>query len=434
MSKQMNPSRRNFLKSAAVAGVGVGLPTIVPSSVFGADAPSERITMGWIGVGGRGSTLLRAFMGLKDAKVLAVCDVKKQQRDRAKVSVDKRYKSNSCAAINDFREICARDDIDAVVVATTDHWHVPAALAAVRSGKDVYVEKPLGMSVEQGQVLREAVRRYGRVFQFGTQERSNRNTRFACEMALSGRVGKIHTITVASRFSKASPNYPTQPVPEWLDYDLWLGSAPWAPYTDNRVRNHGGWFHISDYALGFIAGCGIHTVDMAQWGNGTTLTGPVEIEGVGEFPADGLCDCATGWDMKLKYANGVSMRFTDGKRNPLGVRFEGPDGWVFVKEGHLGGNVDANPKSLLREPTEPGEVNLPVSTHHQRNFLDCVKTRARTIAPVEEAVRSDTLVQLSDIAMRLGRKLKWNPEEELFVDDENANRMLKRPMRPPWRL
>lgn len=434
MSQRMNITRRGFLESAVGAGAVLGLPSIVPSSVFGAQAPSERITVGFIGVGGRGSGLLGAFMRLNEARVLAVCDVKKTQRDRAKSRVDKKYGGDSCATYNDFRQLCARDDIDVVVSATTDHWHVLTALEAVRSGKDVYVEKPLGMSVEQGQALRAAVHRYGRVFQFGTQERSNRNTRFACEMALSGRVGKIHTITVASRFSKVSPNYPTQPIPDGLDYDLWLGAAPWAPYSPSRVSNHGGWFHIRDYALGFIAGCGIHTVDMAQWGNGTELTGPIEVEGIGEFPADGLCDCANGWDVKLKYANGVAMRFTDGKRNPLGVKFEGPDGWVFVKEGHLGGNVNSNPKSLLREPIGAGEVHLPISAHHQRNFLECVKTRARTIAPVDVAVRSDTLVQLSDIAMRLGRKLKWDPDAEQFVGDEYANRMLKRPMRPPWRL
>ena len=433
MSKQANVTRRGFLKSAAAVGAVAGLPAVVPSSVFGAQAPSERIAVGFIGVGGRGSGLLGAFMRLPEARVLAVCDVKKAQRDRARSRVDKQY-GGSCGTYNDFRELCARAAIDAVVSATTDHWHVLSALEAVRSGKDVYVEKPLGMSVEQGQVLRDAVHRYGRVFQFGTQERSNRNTRFACEMALSQRVGKIHTITVASRFSKVSPNYPTQPIPDGLDYDLWLGAAPWAPYSGSRVSNHGGWFHIRDYALGFIAGCGIHTVDMAQWGNGTDLTGPVEVEGIGEFPSDGLCDCATGWDMKLKYANGVTMHFTDGKRNPLGVRFQGPDGWVFVKEGHLGGNIDASDKSLLRKPIEPGEVNLPISTHHQRNFLDCVKTRARTIAPIDVAVRSDALVQLSDIAMRLGRKLKWDPGKEQFIDDEYANRLLKRPMRPPWRL
>jgi len=347
--------------------------------------------------------------------------------------VDDHYGKKVCAAYTDFRELCGRDDIDAVVVASTDHWHVLHALEAVRSGKDVYCEKPLGMSVQQGQVLRKEVNRYNRVFQFGTQERSSRNSRFACEMVRSGRVGKIHKITVASRYSIVSENFPAMPVPDSIDYDLWLGPAPWAPYHPSRVSNSH-WWHISDYALGWIAGCGIHTIDIATWGNGTDLTGPLEVEGIGEFPRDGSCNCATGWDVNLRFANGVTMNFTDGKRNPLGVKFEGPDGWVFVKEEHLGGKPDASPKSLLEKPIGPDEVHLPVSNHHQRNFLECVKSRARTVAPVEVAVRSDTLCQLSDIAMRLGRKLRWDPEKEEFINDAQANRMLRRPMRSPWRL
>lgn len=427
-------SRRQFLKgSAAAAGTVLALPTIVPSSVFGANPPSDKILLGFIGTGGRGGALLSNFMGLADAQVVAVCDPKQPQRDGAQKNVDEHYGKKVCTAYNDFRELCARRDIDAVVVASTDHWHVLHALEAIRAGKDVYCEKPLGMSVKQGQVLREEVNRYGRVFQFGTQERSSRNSRFACEMVRSGRIGKVHKITVASRYSVASDNYPPMPVPDWLDYDLWLGPAPWAPYTANRVNNSH-WFHISDYALGFIAGCGIHTIDLATWGNGTELTGPVEIDGTGEFPHDGLCDCAVAWDVNLKFANGVLMNFTDGKKNPLGVRFEGTDGWVFVKEEHLGGTVDAHPKELLRKEIGPDEVHLPVSNHHQQNFLDCVKSRARTVAPVEVAVRSDTLCQLSDIAMRLARKLRWDPDKEQFIDDEQANRMLERPMRSPWRL
>ncbi|MHC4489474.1 MAG: Gfo/Idh/MocA family protein [Planctomycetota bacterium] len=429
--------RRSFLKKAAGAAVGaMGLPYIVSAAALGkasSVAASERIVMGFIGTGGRGGSLLRNFMHLPDAQVVAVCDVKRQNRDRALQTVDKHYGKKVCKAYNDFRSLCGRSDIDAVVVASTDHWHVLHALTAVRAAKDVYCEKPLGMSVEQGQVLRQEVNRYGRVFQFGTQERSSRNSRFACEMVRSGRVGKIHKITVASRYSRASEDYPPMPVPDWLDYDLWLGAAPWAPYTANRVNNSH-WFHISDYALGFMAGCGIHTIDIATWGNGTDLTGPVEVEGTGEFPRDGLCNCATGWDVNLKFANGVTMNFTDGQRNPLGVRFEGMDGWVFVKEEHLGGKVDAHPKSLLSKVIGPDEVHLPVSDHHQQNFLDCVKTRARTVAPVEVAVRSDTLCQLSDIAMRLGRKLRWDPEKEKFINDAQANRMLTRPMRSPWRL
>jgi predicted dehydrogenase len=432
-----NITRRRFLKKAAGTALGaITFPCIASSSALGNAgnvAAGSRITMGFIGTGGRGGALLSNFINLRDAQVVAVCDVKRPNCDGARQRVDKHYNKKACTGYNDFRQLCERSDIDAVVVASTDHWHVLHALEAVRSGKDVYCEKPLGMSVEEGQVLRQEVNRYGRVFQFGTQERSSRNSRFACEMVRSGRVGKIHKITVASRYSIASENFQPMPVPDSIDYDLWLGPAPWAPYHPSRVSNSH-WWHISDYSLGWIAGCGIHTIDIATWGNGTDLTGPLEVEGTGEYPPDGTCDNATGWDVNLKFANGVTMNFTDGKRNPLGVRFEGTDGWVFVKEEHLGGKVDANPKELLKKEIGPDEVHLPVSNHHQQNFLDCVKSRARTVAPVEVAVRSDTLCQLSEIAMRLGRKLKWNPDKEEFLNDEQATRMLKRPLRSPWRL
>jgi len=437
MQQQTAMDRREFLRGAARIATGaVAFPYVVSSSALGkggAVAASDRIVMGSIGTGGRGGALLRNFLHLRDAQVVAVCDVKRPARENAKRAVGSHYGKNDCAAYNDFRELCARDDIDAAVVASCDHWHVHHALAAVRSGKDVYCEKPLGLSVQEGKVLRRVVQQYRAVFQFGTQERSAAPTRFACETVLNGRIGKVHTITVSSRYSRATPNYPPMPVPDWLDYDLWLGPAPWAPYTANRVMNHH-WFHISDYALGFIAGCGIHTVDMAQMGNGTSETGPLSVEGIGEFPADGLCNCATGWDVKLQFAGGVTMRFTDGKREPLGVRFEGTDGWVFIKERHLGGKMDADPKSLLTEKLGPGDVRLPFSDNHGQNFLDCIKTRSRTVAPVEVAVRSDALCQLSNIAMRLGRKLKWDPDAEQFVGDAEADRMLSRPPRSPWRL
>ncbi len=427
-------SRRYFLKKVTGAAIAtIGFPYVIRPSALGQVAPGNRIVLGFIAVGGRGSALLANFMELPDSQIVAVCDVKKPNRDNALNVVDKHYGKKVCTAYNDFRDLCARDDIDAVVVASTDHWHVLHALEAVRSGKDVYCEKPLGVSVEQGQVLRREVHRYGRIFQFGTQERSSRNSRFACEMVRSGRVGKIHTIKVGTRYSIEAENFPTMPVPDWLDYDLWLGPAPWAPYTANRVNNSH-WFHISDYALGFIAGCGIHTIDLATWGNATDLTGPIEVEGTAVFSKDGLCDCAMSWDVNLKFANGVLMNFTDGEKNPLGVKFEGADGWVFVKEEHLGGTVDANPKELLKKEIGPDEVHLPVSNHHQQNFLDCVKTRSQPVAPIDVAVRSDTLCQLSNIATRLGRKLRWDPDKEIFINDDQANRLLKRPMRSPWHL
>jgi len=432
-----NLTRRNLFKAAgAVAAAAVVGPYIVPASARGAEripSPSNRVTMGWIGVGGRGSALLSNFLGIKDAQVLALCDVKKAARDRAQAAVNKQYDNQSAQTFVDFRELLARQDVDAVVVASTDHWHVPLALAAVRAGKDVYCEKPLGVSVEQDIALRSAVQRYGRVFQFGTQERSSWSTRQACEIVQNGWIGKVHTIKVGTRYSRSSGNYPAKPVPPEIDYEMWLGPAPAAPYCDERVSNSH-WFHISDYSLGFIAGCGIHTIDMATWGNGTDLTGPLEVEGTGEFPRDGLCDNATAWNVNLKFANGVLMNFTDGEKNPLGVRFEGPDGWVFVLERHLGGTYDAEPKSLMKRTLDPSDIHLPVSNHHQENFIECCKSRARTVAPIEVAVRSDTLCQLSDIAMRVGRKVKWDPEKEKIVGDAEASRMLTRPMRSPWRL
>jgi len=356
-----------------------------------------------------------------------------RNQEKARQTVDDHYGRKVCTVYNNFRELCRRSDIDAVVIASPDHWHVLHALEAVRGNKDVYVEKPLGLSLEQEQVLREEVHRYSCVFQFGTQERSSRNSRFACELVLNGRIGKVCKIKVGSRSSRLSGNYPPMLVPDWLDYDLWLGSAPWASYTEKRVINNF-WYHISDYSLGFIAGCGVHTIDIATWGNGTDLTGPEEVEGTGVFPRNGLCNCAMSWDVNLKFANGVVINFTDNKKKKPGALFEGTDGWVSVVEEHLNGTVDAHPKSLLQEKIGPDEIHLPASNHHQRNFLDCIRTRSRPVAPIDVAVRSDTLCQLSDIAMRLGRRLKWNTEKEEFVNERQANRMLKRPMRSPWHL
>lgn len=426
-------SRRQFIKHAAGAATGViGFPYLVPSSALGkagSVAASNRIVMGFIGVGPRGRTVMGSFMWRPETEVVAVCDVKSSERQVALQQVNNHYGKKVCAGYDDFRQLLARPDIDAVSIASTDHWHVLHAVEAARAGKDMYVEKPLGLSVEQGRILRETIKRCGRVFQFGTQQRSSSNFRLACELVLNGRIGKVHTIKVGSPASHSSENYQPMPVPEGLDYERWLGPAPWAPYTENRVENVY-WWHISDYALGFVAGWGIHHIDIAQWGNGTELSGPVEVEGTGVFPRDGLCNCAVSWDVNLKYANGVVMSYTDNKKNKQGVLFEGTEGWIYVKRGFL----DAHPKSLLQESIRPDEIHLPASNNHQLNFLKCVKSRGKTVSPIEVAVRSDTICHLSDIAMRLGRKLRWDPDKEQFIDDVAANRMLKRAMRSPWHL
>ena len=431
-------SRRGFLKHAAALYGALTIPQILPASALGKAgtvAPSNRVVVGCIGVGGMGQGDMGMCLALPDVQVVAVCDPKRDKREGAKQAVDGRYGKPGCAAYNDFRELIAREDIDAVSIASNDHWHVLHALAAVRAGKDVYVEKPLGLSFEEIRTLREAVHRYGRIFQFGTQQRSMPNFRLACELVLNGRIGKVHTIRVSapSGFSERTgeATFMPAPVPEGFDYEMWLGPAPRTPYTPNRVISPH-WFHISDYSLGYIAGWGIHHVDIAQWGNGSELSGPIEIAGSGVFPAsDGLCDNPLMWDVTMRYANGVTLDYTsDGDRNKHGIRFEGTEGWVYVNRGEF----DAQPKSLLEEKIRPDEIHLPVSTNHQRNWIDCIKTRASTIANIDVAVRSDSLCHLSDIALRLGRKLRWDPEKEEFVDDPEANRWLKRGMRSPWHL
>ncbi len=433
-------SRRRFLGRTACAA-SAAVPVIVPAMALGRAeriAPSERIVLGSIGVGTMGSIDMRAMMGIPETQVVAVCDVKSTMRDRAQRAVDTHYGNDDCVAYNDFRDLLARADIDAVSIATLDCWHVVHALAAVRAGKDVYLEKPMGMSIHEIKVLRDAVHRYERVFQFGTQQRSSGEFRQACEIARNGRLGKLHTVKVGVHAGAAERSglktFAAEPIPAWLDYDLWLGPAPWAPYTTARlVYPH--WFHISDYSLGYVSGWGIHHIDIAQWGAGTELTGPIEIEGSARFPHDdALRDNPLSWDTRMKYAAGVDLQFTGSGPGFAGVRhgvtFEGTEGWVWVNRGA----IDAKPKSLLDEPFGPDDVRLPVSTSHQGNFIECVRTREKTICNIDVAVRSDTICQLAWSAFQLQRKLRWDPRRETFVDDADANRRLSRPLRAPWRL
>lgn len=432
-------TRRSFLKGAAASVLSGPLITTSPiRAADGRPAPNDLIAIGCIGVGGRGTGVMNNLMnaGLEDARVVAVCDVDAKRRDAAKKRVEGLYRRRlgkgfykGCATYADFRELLDRADIDAVLIATPDHWHVPIAIAAAKAGKDMYVEKPLGMTVAEGRALCRVVERYGRIFQHGTQQRSHRRFRFACELVRNGRIGQLRTIKVGSPASGRGPVEKPAPVPEGLDYEMWLGPAPWAPYDEKRCRTPW-WYFISDYALGFIAGWGIHHVDIAQWGNDTELTGPIEIEGEGVFPDDGLCDTATEWSVECKYANGVTMIFSDNKKNKQGVLFEGTEGWVFVNRRQ----IDAHPKSLLRSTIGPNEIRLYRSDNHARNFLDCIKSRKQTVSPVEVAHRSTTICQISDIAIRVRRKLRWDPQAERFVDDAEADRFLARALREPWRL
>lgn len=434
--------RRRFIKGAA--GGVVGFPYLVSSSALGnagGVAASERITVGCVGVGPQGTGVMRNFLGQKDAHVVALCDVKSNRLEQIQKMVNDHYKGTGCTAYKDFRKLMARDDIDVILSATTDHWHVLTALAAVKSGKDVYLEKPMSISVEQDQALRKAVHRYGRIFQFGTQQRSDRKFRLACELALNGKLGKLHTINVWSPGSRQGGDTAPAPVPEWLDYPMWLGPAPYKPYTKNRCVNNI-WWHVSDYALGFIAGWGIHPIDIALWGGGDKLSGPITLDGKGKWPTEGVCDCAMNWDIVLKYASGVTMNFTGwptrqeftqrygDKVQSHGTAFEGSDGWVHVNRGV----INASSPEILKTQFGPNDTRLVESNNHVRNLLDCVKTRSNAIAHIDDAVQSDIICQISDIAIRLEQKLTWDMKKEKFVDNDAANRRLTRVMRAPWKL
>jgi len=416
-------SRRDFLKSSVVAGAIFAVPTIVPASVFGANAPSNRITMGCIGMGRKGTGNMKGFEGMSGSEVVAVCDVDAGHLEKARqtVGLDER------SSYNDFRELLARDDIDAVSVAPPDHWHVPMSIAAVRAGKDVFCEKPLTLTIAEGRVLADEVKRFGRVFQTGSQQRSDSEFRFACELVRNGRIGKLHTIKVGIPGNNRTcpPTWKAEPVPKGFDYDLWLGPAPWEPYTEQRC--HYQFRFILDYSGGQMTNWGAHYLDIAQWGIGADDTGPVEIEGKGDFPKSGLFTTAKKADIEYTYANGVKLVLKIGGGN---TRFEGSEGWVFVTRG----KIDAEPKSLLKEKIGPDEIQLYKSRDHKQNFLDCIKSRRDPIASAEIGHRSSTVCHLGNIAMLLGQRLTWDPERERFTNDSAANRMVARSMRAPWRL
>jgi len=439
----MKLDRRTFLKTSAAAA----LPAIVPSTVFGAEAPSNRVTMASIGVGNQGTNDLRGFLQDSRVQVVAVCDVMREGggywsgtvrgREVARKIVDEHYAKEApsgtykgCAAYELFEDVLGRSDIDAVEIAVPDHWHALLTVAAARAGKDIYCQKPLSLTIREGRAMVEAVTRYQRVFQCGSQQRSDRNFRRAAELVLNGRIGKLHTVRcglpsgvpdygrTASQCESAAP-------PDGFNYERWLGPAPWAPYCPARVGVNFRW--VLDYSGGQLTDWGGHHPDCAQWGMGTELTGPVKIQNArAEWADHPVYNTATSYYFEAVYANGVKMIVSDRERG--GVTFEGTDGWVWANRGRH----DAHPKELLQSAITPGEIHLYESSNHFRNFIDCVLSRGPTVAPVEVAHRSITIAHLGNIAMRLGRDLNWDPAKECFVNDPQADRMLGRTMRSPW--
>jgi len=423
-------SRRSFLKMTA-AGTAFAFPAIVPPSALGAGektAPSERITMGIIGTGGQGIGNMRGFMMQRDVQVLAVCDVDKAHRDAAKALVDRRYRNTDCQAYNDFREVTRRDDIDAVVISTPDHWHAIPAIDAAKHAKDIYVEKPLTLTIQEGRTLCDAVKKHDRIVQTGSQQRSMETFWKAAMLARNGRLGNIHTINVSipDNNRECGPTWEPEPVPEGFDYNFWLGPAPWAEY--HHLRCHYTFRFILDYSGGQVTNFGAHHIDIAQWSIDMDDSGPIEVSGNGEFPATGLFTTATKVYFECTYANGVKL-YCKTHGGPS-IQIEGSEG--SVRAGRK--SISSEPASLLKEDFDSLENQLYKSRHHQRNFLDCVKTREQPICPAEVGHRSATVCHLGNIAMLLGRSVKWDPGTETFGSDDEANAMIGRPLRDPWML
>lgn len=424
-------NRRSFLRKGAGAAAAItAAPLFVPASYLaGSTAPSERITVGCIGVGGHGTNRnLKMYLAQKDAQVLAVCDVDSNHLERAKNLTNQAYGNKDCAGGKDFREILERKDIDAVMISTPDHWHVLMSVLALRAGKDVQCEKPT-LTIDEGKILVREVRRRKKVFQTSTEDRSVPVYHRIAELVRNGRIGKLKTIRVRLPQQPTVPGDPTpQPVPKELDYDMWLGPAPFAPYTKDRVHFNFRW--ISDYSGGIIPDWGTHLFDTAQWANDTERSGPVKIEAKGTFWKGGLYDTPKEYHVEYTYANGVKMIVDHGG---TGIRFEGTEGWVEVPSWRA--ELGAGEPKILDSKIGPDGVRLftePAGEH--RNFLDCVRTREDPYFPVDIGHRVSTLCHLGNIALKLKRPLEWDPKAERFPKDDEAAGMMSRPMRDPWEL
>jgi predicted dehydrogenase len=424
-------SRRAFLKRAAITtGAALAFPYIVPSSVFGKNAPSNRIVMGAIGLGGMGDGNLNSFLRRREVQFVAVCDVDSGHLHSAKNKVDKYYGNQNCTPYKDFRELVARDDIDAISMATPDHWHAVTAIAALQSGKDMYGEKPLTHDLREGRALCDTAKRYGRIWQTGSWQRSQGNFHYACELVRNGRIGKVHTVEVGLPGGHAGGGVGVKPVPAELDWNFWLGPAPARSYEGTA---HYDWRWILDWGGGQMMDWIGHHADIAQWGLGTEYTGPVEFEGSGDFPKDGLYDAPTSYKFTGKYANGVTIIVANDSQQPkgMGVRWIGENGqWIWVSRSGL----ETNPQSLLKEKIASNEIQLYHSRDHHQNFLDCVRSRKPTITPCEVAHRSASIGHIGQIAMLTGRKIQWNPDTEEILNDPSASALLGRAYREPWSI
>jgi myo-inositol 2-dehydrogenase / D-chiro-inositol 1-dehydrogenase len=458
-------SRRTFLKTSAALAAGAALgahrltaaavaPLILPGHARGADgqvAASNRINLAFIGTGRQVFYAnLPMFLASTDVQVVAVCDVDRWRADQARQKVEATYAEaapsgnyKGCAVYEDFREVLARPDIDAVMISTPDHWHAYMAIAAAKAGKDVALEKPISLSLTEGRAIATAMKQHGRIFRTDTEVRTQPYFHRLCQIVRNGRIGQVQRVmvTVPKNPDPIDGIPAPMPVPADLNYELWQGPAPEHPYTQQRVHyprgglafvagQNPGWFQITDYNLGNINNWGDHMLDITQWALGTERSGPVEVSGRAEFPSNSLWDVPRNFVVRYRYANGIEVDYTDAGR--ASVRIEGTEGWIehtwFKSDG-----FKAHDPALLKWKPGPSDITLPLADEKE-DFISCVKSRRETIIPAEIGHRDASMAQIAYIAARLDTKLRWDPVAEKFPGNDEANAMLSRPMRAPWKI
>jgi myo-inositol 2-dehydrogenase/D-chiro-inositol 1-dehydrogenase len=449
--------RRVFIRNAAATTAGtITIPTIVPSSVFGKSAPSNKIQIGQIGCGriARGHDLPGTLQH-DVARVIAVSDLDSNRMKDGKMLVEEFYakKTNGSKAVEvkmygDYKEMLLNPEIDAVIISTPDHWHAQPAIEAALAGKDIYLQKPTSLTIMEGRLLSDIARKKGTILQLGTQQRSSEQFRIAAELVRNGRIGKLHTVKVGLPGDPSGPEAGEMPIPANLNYDMWLGETPYVYYTEIGVHpqvgyDRPGWLRREQFGAGMITGWGQHHFDSAAWGMDTEYTGPVSVEAVAEFPKSGLWDVHGDFMVKAEYENGITMYTSGGF--PNGIRYEGTEGWIFVSRGNYQATasdpvaqersaraLNASDPAILTSEIGEDEIHLYRSEEQHGNWLDCVQSRKEPISPIEIGHRACSVCLLSHIAMKLPRKLDWDPVKERFINDEEANSMLSRPQRAPY--
>ena len=449
--------RRNFINKTALGTAAmVGFPTIVPAHVLGKDAPSNKINIGQIGCGRIARDHdIHDTIRFDSARYVAVCDVDSNRVADAKVLVDSYYKEKTgkekymdTIMYGDYREMLLNKDIDAVVISTPDHWHSQPAMEAALAGKDIYLQKPTSLTIKEGQQLRDAVKSKNVILQVGTQQRAMPQFRIAAELVRNGRIGKIHTVKIGLPGDPAGPEAPEMPIPNNLNFDMWLGSTPEVPYTEIGVHpqndySRPGWLRQRNYGAGMITGWGQHHYDSAAWGMDTELTGPISVEALAEFPKSGLWNVHGDFLVKHEYANDITVYTSGGYTN--GIKYIGEDGWIFVSRGSYTASasdpvdkeksskaLNASDLKILTSQIGENETHLYKIDDQHGNWLECIKSRKEPISPIEKGHKACTTCLISDIAMQFSRKLEWNPDKEIFINNDEANAMLHRGQRKPY--